>query len=97
MLKHTSREIINAKIKIVSDESLFAISLESDSPSTDNSFLEAEGVSSIKLVTEGKSGLSKAFKIIKDDLGNANNTVRYFPTSNSFRIVATINYLNLIK
>jgi Na+-translocating ferredoxin:NAD+ oxidoreductase RnfC subunit len=51
-----------------------------------------------KLIEEHKSGISKAIKIVKYDLGNENNFIRVVTDDpDKFIIEAAINIENLIR
>lgn len=55
-------------------------------------------IDTIKLIEEHKSGISKAIKIVKYDLGNENNFIRVVTDdSDKFIIEAAINIDNLIR
>lgn len=53
-------------------------------------------VDGLKLVTEGKSGLVKALKTIKDDLHCEDNDLFVKTDNDKFKVTAVINFTHLI-
>lgn len=101
MLKHSINSNINSNISIKTFEKHFEMILENDSPNSDYDIPVEDSIygtrlDGIKLITEGKSGLVKAVKTIKDDLKNDNNQIFFLPTKDKFKVTIIIHYTDLI-
>ncbi len=102
MLKHSIENDINCNVTIKKDQDLLNIILENNCPNEEVDIpltKVGDGVAQldlIKLVTEGKSGLMKAAKTIRDDLKNEENSLFFKRTKEHFAVVTSINYTQLI-
>ena len=102
VFKHISGNTANCLITIVVVSNDIIIDFENDNISDAiklKADFEVDGVKKIdgiKLITEGKSGVMKARKIIKDDLKNDSNEVFVKIREDKFNAIATINYQQLL-
>lgn len=101
MLRHSAKNNINCNIGITNRSPNIEMVLENDSPSSEteipiDDFGYGIEIDRLKLLTEGKSGLIKAVKTIKDDLKNDSNEIYFKPSKENFRVTVFINYTNLI-
>jgi len=101
MLKHSSNRLINCTINVNTFDDYFQIVFENDFPITDYDFPITDSeygakLDSIKLITEGKSGLVKAVKTIKDDLKEEKNQIYFLPSKDMFKVTVLIYFNELI-
>lgn len=98
---HSIKDIIECKIELVTKENFLEIIIENDGVDKKSSlptsqFGDIIQINSTKLFTEGKSGLSKAVKTIKDDLKNELNEVFIKSENGRFRATLLIYYNDLV-
>lgn len=101
ILKHTSGNNIPCSISITQEGDNIIMVFENSNISPESEIpIEYVGnevqVDGIKLITEGKSGIMKALKTIKDDLRCEQNNIYFRMDDNKFRVTAKINYTLLI-
>jgi hypothetical protein len=101
ILKHTTGNKILCSISIIQEVDNIIMVFENDNISTESQIpFEYVGnelkVDGLKLITEGKSGLMKALKTIRDDLRNDENDLYIKQENGKFKITAKINYTQLI-
>lgn len=100
MLMHTIGTTINCTINIRTVGERIIIVFQNDSVSPEkqiDKYREDGKVDMVKLVTEGKSGLPKVLKILKDDLNHEHNDLAINSSDGLFTATATIEYTNIIR
>lgn len=102
MLKHSIDRVINCYIELKKENNNLVIVFENDSISNDNEFQfenfgTGKNVDGFKLITEGKSGLMKARKTIKDDLKNESNELYITVKDGKFKVTVDINFSQIIE
>jgi hypothetical protein len=98
--KHTTGRTIDCLISIRIEGNDILMVFENGSLSADSdlpTYRVEQGValSRVKLLTEGKSGIVKAIKTVKDDLKNESNDLTLEYVDNKFRVTVRINFENL--
>lgn len=101
ILKHTSGNNIPCTISISQEDGNIIMIFENGNISPESEIpVEYVGnevqVDGIKLITEGKSGIMKALKTIKDDLRCDQNNIFFKMDNDKLRVTAKINYTQLI-
>lgn len=101
MLKHSVNNIVVCNIFIRTFGDYFEMQFENDSGIMNYEIISENSdygiqIDGIKLITEGKSGLVKAVKTVKDDLKNEDNEIYFLPTKNKFKVTVKIHYSELI-
>ena len=101
ILKHTHGNKVNCSISISQENDNIIMVFENGNVNPDSEIpIEYVGnqnkVDGLKLVTEGKSGLMKALKTIKDDLRCEDNDLFVKTDNGKFKVTAVINFTHLI-
>lgn len=101
VLKHTQGAKVNCSISISQEEDNIIMIFENENADPENEIpIEYVGnknkVDGLKLITEGKSGLMKALKTIKDDLRCEDNNLFVKTDNGKFRVTAMINFTHLV-
>ena len=101
ILKHTLGNQINCTISISQDKENIIMVFENDNISPESEIpIEHVGkkvqVDGLKLITEGKSGIMKALKTIKDDLHCEQNDLYINTEGGKFKVTAKINYTQIV-
>lgn len=101
MLKHSYGNNTKCLIQVYEESKNIIIVFTNDNVAPESEVaIEKFGndiqVDGLKLITEGKSGLMKAIKTIKDDLGDDENDIYIHIENSTFRATVVINYTHLI-
>jgi hypothetical protein len=102
MLRHSVKNTVVCKIKFVDKGDFIELMLENNNAGDQSDVTVVEDgnhyfqIDSVKLITEGKSGLIKARKTLKDDLRDTRNELYIFQHDGVFRATAIIHHKNII-